>query len=129
MGPLGGLLTQAELNTGKKIITVVLDKGYRGCKKAHPEIKVMLSGDRNLSTSEKKKLKQRSKIEPTIGLMKSKCRLNLNRLKGSVGDKLNATLAAIAYNLRILRVIFYFIIYCLFLQNIQRNYQLEKTNW
>ena len=59
-----------------------------------------------------------------------KNRLNLNRLKGSVGDKLNATLAAIAYNLRmILRVIFYFIIYCLFLQNIQRNYQLEKTNW
>jgi len=127
---LGSLLIQAELNTGKKIVTVVLDKGYRGCKKAHPEIKVMLSGDRNLSPSEKKKLKQRSKIEPTIGLMKSKCRLNLNRLKGSVGDKLNATLAAIAYNLRmILRVIFYFIIYCLFLQNIQRNYQLEKTNW
>ena len=127
---LSGLLIQAELNTGKKIITVVLDKGYRGCKKAHLEIKVMLSGDRNLSPSEKKKLKQRSKIEPTIGLMKSKCRLNLNRLKGSVGDKLNATLAAIAYNLRmILRVIFYFIIYCLFLQNIQRNYQLEKTNW
>ena len=127
---LGSLLIQAELHTGKKIITVVLDKGYRGCKKAHPEIKVMLSGDRNLTISEKKKLKQRSKIEPTIGLMKSKCRLDLNRLKGSVGDKLNATLAAIAYNLRmILRVIFYFIIYGLFLQNSQRNYQLEKTNW
>ena len=27
--------------------------------------------------------------------------MNLNRLKGSIGDKLNATLAAIAYNLRI----------------------------
>ena len=35
----------------------------------------------------------------------------MNRLKGSLGDKLNATLAAIAYNLRmILKVIFYFII-------------------
>ena len=90
----------------------------------------MLSGDRNLSPSEKNKLKQRSKIEPTIVLMKSKCRMDLNRLKGSIGDKLNATLAAVAYNLRmILRVIFYFIIYYLFLQNIQRNYQLVKTNW
>ena len=127
---LSTLLIQTELNTGKNITTVVLDKGYRGCKKAHPDIKVMLSGDRNLNTSEKKKLKQRSKIEPTIGLMKSKCRMDLNRLKGSIGDKLNATLAAIAYNLRmILRVIFYFIIYCLFLHNIQRNYQLEKINW
>jgi len=34
--------------------------------------------------------------------MKSKCRLNLNRLRGSLGDKLNATLAAIAYNLRMM---------------------------
>lgn len=127
---LSNLLIQTELNTGENITTVVLDKGYRGCKKAHPEIKIMLSGDRNLSPSEKNKLKQRSKIEPTIGLMKSKCRMDLNRLKGSIGDKLNATLAAVAYNLRmILRVIFYFIIYYLFLQNIQRNYQLVKTNW
>lgn len=77
----------------------------------------MLSGDRKLSPAEKKKLNKRSKIETTIGLMKSKCRMDLNRLKGSIGDKLNATLAAIAYNLRmIIRVIFYFIIYCFFLQ-------------
>ena len=55
---LSDLLIQTELNTGENITTVVLDKGYRGCKKAHPEIKVMLSGDRNLSPSEKKKLKQ-----------------------------------------------------------------------
>lgn len=67
----------------------------------------MLSGDRKLTPADKKKLNQRSNIEPTIGLMKSKCRMDLDRLKGSIGDKLNATLAAIAYNLRmILRLIF-----------------------
>lgn len=127
---LTGLLVMTEANTGKNIKTVLLDKGYRGCKKEHPEIKIMLSGDRNLTPANKKKLNQRSKIEPTIGLMKSKCRMDLNRLKGSVGDKLNATLAAIAYNLRmILRVIFYIIIYFLFLQDNQRNYQLAKSNW
>lgn len=127
---LSELLSKTESNTGEAIKTVVLDKGYRGCKKEHPEIKIMLSGDRKLTPADKKKLNQRSKIEPTIGLMKSKCRMDLNRLKGSIGDKLNATLAAIAYNLRmILRVIFYFIIYCLFLQRNRRNYQLEKANW
>ena len=62
--------------------------------------------------------------------MKSKCRMDLNRLKGSLGDKLNATFAAIAYNLRtILRIIYYFIIYCLFLQNSLKKYHLEKPNW
>ena len=56
--------------------------------------------------------------------------MDLNRLKGSLGDKLNATFAAIAYNLRtILRIIYYFIIYCLFLQNSLKKYHLEKPNW
>lgn len=127
---LHGLLVQTELNTKQNITSVVLDKGYRGCKRAHPEINIMLSGDRNLTASERHKLNQRSKIEPTIGLMKSKCRMDLNRLKGLAGDKINATLAAIAYNLRmILRVIFYLILHYLFLQNTQINYQLVKTNW
>ena len=45
-------------------------------------------------------------------------------------DKLSTTLPANAYNLRIiLSVIFYFMIYCLFLQNTYKKYQLEKTNW
>ncbi len=51
---LSGLLVKTELNTGKNITTIVLDKGYRGCKKAHPEIRIMLSSDMNLSSSEKK---------------------------------------------------------------------------
>ena len=42
------------------------------------KIKIMLSGDRKLTPAEKKKLNQRSKIESTIGLMKSKCRMDLN---------------------------------------------------
>jgi IS5 family transposase len=108
---LPSLLLQAESNTGIKIATIVLDKGFRGCKKSNPGIKVMLSGDRNLTPEEKEQLNQRSKIEGTIGLSKSKCGLGRNFLKGVAGDKLNATLSAIAYNLKmILRVIFYLII-------------------
>ena len=115
---LPSLLLQAESNTGIKVETMVLDKGFRGCKKTNPEIKVMLSGDRNLTPEEKEQLNQRSKIEATIGLSKSKCGLGRNFLKGVAGDKLNATLSAIAYNLKmILRVIFYLIIGCLFYVN------------
>jgi len=37
-------------------------------------------------------------VEPTIGHMKERYRLNRNRLKGSEGDHLNAVLSAAAMN-------------------------------
>ena len=37
---------------------------------------------------------------PIIGHVKSDCRGNRNRLKGTEGDKVNAVLAAAAYNFR-----------------------------
>jgi hypothetical protein len=40
-----------------------------------------------------------SAIEPTIGHLKEHKRLNRNRLKGVLGDKVNALLAAAALNL------------------------------
>lgn len=102
------LLEIAEANTKVTTKTIVLDDGYKGCKRQFPEKTVMLTRDRNLSKSMKKKLKKRSKVEPVIGLAKAKCGLARNKLKGIAGDAINALLAAIAYNLRIiLRVIFY----------------------
>ena len=44
--------------------------------------------------------KRRSAIEPVIGHVKSDCRGNRNRLKGTGGDQINAILAASAYNFR-----------------------------
>jgi IS5 family transposase len=44
-------------------------------------------------------MKRRSAIEPTIGHLKEHKRLNRNRLKGALGDRINALLAAAALNL------------------------------
>ena len=43
---------------------------------------------------------RRSAIEPVIGHLKSECRLERNRLKGVLGDQLNAVLAGCGLHLR-----------------------------
>lgn len=102
------LIEIAEANTKVITKTIVLDDGYKGCKRQLPDKTVMLTRDRNLSKAMKKKLKKRSKVEPVIGLAKAKCGLARNKLKGIAGDAINGLLSAIAYNLRIImKVIFY----------------------
>jgi len=44
--------------------------------------------------------RRRSAIEPVIGHLKSECRLERNRLKGVLGDQLNAVLAGCGLNFR-----------------------------
>ena len=43
-------------------------------------------------------MKRRAAVEPTIGHLKSEHRLERNRLKGTVGDAINAILSAAAMN-------------------------------
>ena len=50
----------------------------------------------------KKQLKRRQAIEPIIGHMKNDGRLGISKLKGVVGDKINAILAACGHNLRMI---------------------------
>ena len=45
-------------------------------------------------------VKRRSAIEPVIGHMKNDNRMNRNRLKGKLGDKINAVLSACGFNFR-----------------------------
>lgn len=45
-------------------------------------------------------MKRRAAIEPTIGHLKSNYRLERNRLKGALGDTLNALFSAAAMNFR-----------------------------
>ena len=46
------------------------------------------------------KFRRRASIEPIIGHLKSDVGLCRNYLKGMIGDKINAMLAAVAYNFR-----------------------------
>jgi IS5 family transposase len=66
-------------------------------------------------------MKRRAAIEPIIGHMKSEHRLERNRLKGTLGDRVNAILSAAAMNftklivwleffLSVLRALFSFVI-------------------
>ena len=48
----------------------------------------------------RKKCRARAAVEPVIGHTKYDCRMLINYLKGSVGNDLNANLAAAGYNLR-----------------------------
>lgn len=105
---LAPLVQIAEKQTNVVIKTILVDKGYRGVRSLFPEKQILMSGQKNLTASQNKKLDKRSKIELLIGQMKAKCGLGYNRLKGVKGDTINLLLSSIAYNLRIiLRVIFF----------------------
>lgn len=93
-------LSKAEENSKNKIEYAFADKGYKG-KEHHPEdIKIFISGKKNLPKPFKKLLKGRSGIEPIIGHLKEDHRLSRNYLLGKVGDKINAILSGCAFNLK-----------------------------
>ena len=60
-----------------------------------------LKKDNRYQRDKKRKLcKWRATIEPIIGHLKSDFRLSRNRLKGQIGDEINALMVASAWNLR-----------------------------
>ena len=81
---------------------------------------MFLSGQRRgLTPTIRKELRRRSAIEPAIGHMKSDGRLGRNYLLGTLGDAINAILAGVGYNLRLilnwLRALFALIVTALLL--------------
>lgn len=98
---LKGVLDQVADLTGTRPERCYVDRGYRG--HGVTETKVFLSGQkRNVTPTIKKELKRRSAIEAVIGHQKTEGRLGWNRLRGILGDKINALMAAIGYNLRLI---------------------------
>ena len=92
---------KSEEMTGVAIQRLYVDKGYRG-HDYDGKAKVMISGKkRGLTPTMKRELKRRSAIEPMIGHAKNDGRLGRNYLLGTVGDKINALLAAAGHNLRL----------------------------
>lgn len=83
----------------EKVKEVFVDGGYRG-HGYEGEIEVHVDQKKRGKISKRtwRWLKRRSAVEPTIGHLKERRRLNRNRLKGSEGDHLNAVLSAAAMN-------------------------------
>jgi IS5 family transposase len=99
---LDAAVAGVKSNTGLEPERIFVDKGYRGHNYAKP-LRVFRSGQkRGLTPIVKRQLKRRSAIEPVIGHMKQDGRLGRNFLKGRHGDRINAILAGVGQNVRLL---------------------------
>lgn len=105
---LAGALRQVERLSGRKPQTVFVDLGYRGHDaQSVCDVQVVPRKRRHLAKSLRRWMNRRAAIEPLIGHLKSDHRMERNRLKGRVGDQLNALLSACGFNLRkLLRAFF-----------------------
>jgi transposase, IS5 family len=88
--------------------TVHVDMGYRGHGYTGPaEVLVDRRGRGQIPKRIWRWMKRRAAIEPTIAPLKSSYRLERNRLKGKLGDALNALFSAAAMNFKkLLRFVF-----------------------
>ncbi|TWT60686.1 Transposase DDE domain protein [Rubinisphaera italica] len=104
--PFDGHTLQQAIDQVVKITEVepahiMVDRGYRG-HDYEGSGKVHVAGriPKTATRAYRKMLKRRSAIEPTIGHLKSDHRMERNYLKGREGDRINALVSAIGYNLR-----------------------------
>ena len=97
-------LNNIEKISGIKFKNAIVDRGYKGKKEINgvtivrpkaPNQKQVYS-----KTTMRKKCRARAGIEPVIGHTKYDCRMIRNYLKGTIGNDMNANLAAAGYNLR-----------------------------
>jgi IS5 family transposase len=98
---LSSSLKQVEALTGVAPNQAVVDLGYRNnqyigtCK-----IEIVQRNRKNIKRSRCYWWKRRNAIEPIWGHLKADHRFENNRLKGSLGDSLNAFLSGCGFNLR-----------------------------
>jgi len=96
------VIEETEALTGREIERAYVDKGYRGHDAPKP-LRVFKSGQkRGVHGQIKKELRRRSAIEPVIGHCKADGHLGRNFLKGRLGDRINAVMSAVGYNLRLI---------------------------
>ncbi len=94
-------MKQVELRYGQ----VACNRGYRGVKEENG-IPILIPGTLKKSDSYYRRRKRyalfcrRVTIEPTIGHIKPDHKMNRNYLKGVVGDTVNLTLSAAAFNFK-----------------------------
>jgi len=103
-------ITKAEEITETNIKEIYADKGYRkktkGKQGTEGTIKkdqiLYISGTKSKNKRIKKDKKRRSLVESRISELKRMCRGSINYLKGTIGDKINASLVGLAENIRII---------------------------
>src|SRR3712207_6140060 len=101
---LATVIPDLEQTIGADLERIVTDAGYRGHHAPKERrVRVYVAGQkRGLSPAIKRAFRRRSAVEPVIGHLKNEHRMGRNHLIGSAGDAINAVLAAVGYNFRLL---------------------------
>lgn len=101
---LEATLNQHQQLTGQRAKAAIVDRGYRGKKKIQLTQIVCPDNANNKTGYEKqkarKRFRRRAAIEPVISHLKHQYGMKRNFLKGKKGDKINAMLAAAAFNFK-----------------------------
>jgi len=106
---LSGAIEQIQQLTSQLPKHVYCDAGYRGHGyEGESRVHVVRKLPKRATRAQRKWLKRRASIEPTIGHMKHDHRMARNYLKGVDGNRANAILAAAGYNLAKLLAWFYY---------------------
>ena len=98
---LKAALASSEKNTIIKVKKAFVDEGYKG-HGVEDAVVYRSRQKKGVTRRIKREINRRQAIEPYIGHIKSECKLGLSRLKGIVGDKINAISSAAAYNLKLI---------------------------
>ena len=101
---LAAIIPDMEKTIGSEIERILADAGYKGhnAPLSH-KFRVFTSGQkRRVTPVIKREMKRRAAVEPVIGHIKNEHRMDRNYLAHSKGDAINAVLAAVGYNFRLL---------------------------
>ena len=101
---LATVIPAMEAMVGNTIERAITDAGYR-VHNAPPDykFKVYTAGQKRRVTPQiKRDMKRRAAVEPVIGHLKAEHRMGRNHFAHSAGDAINAVLAAVGYNFRLL---------------------------
>ena len=101
---LATVIPDLEQTIGAELERIITDAGYRGHHAPKEKrFKVYVAGQkRGLTPAIKRAFRRRSAVEPVIGHLKNEHRMGRNHLAHSTGDAINAVLAAVGYNFRLL---------------------------
>jgi IS5 family transposase len=101
---LAEIIPDMEAMIGVELERILVDAGYRGhnAPLTH-RFRIYTAGQkRRMTPAIKREMRRRAAIEPVIGHLKNEHRMRRNYLAHAQGDAINAILAAVGYNFRLL---------------------------
>jgi transposase, IS5 family len=124
---LKAALDQVEELTGKRPTDSYVGLGYRGHSEAQTTVHIARTKNALKTATLRRDMKRRSAIEPVIGHLKNDGLFGRNYLKNRLGDRLNALLCGIGYDLRLL--LRKFRIFCLWILAMLLTFFLSKKQF